>query len=703
VLLTLVLIALIAIVLLLWFKSRAAAPLTAALPFVKLTARKLTAVEREAAQYYLTQYRRLAPANHASLTSSPLTKLALVEKNDNVYSTTHAITRYGVASDEPNKWRYYIDTEEVHLPPFWEPYITTENHVELIKTQSLPLVISLNGYRLQDHHYEPLQAPATLIRNASHIASIRKDEREHIELTAIRKETPEEHKLNRSNGIAEMSMVSIALLLLFFSLNSPVLLVPWLIGVALLLVLWGCWQLLRTPAAKRLKEIHSLQGTPKRWGLFGEPEQGNMNTISLGAIDLVYPPHWAPYVAADLDKPTNIDIYLNRQVVRQGRFLSLHDEVKNFPLQYWQRNALLAASSLLILILMLASIPLSLPMQMSMAWFKGVQGAEVSQVKKLEATPLQVGDTLDAHGRGMCAVAMPTGDKSFNFSPFDCSGIYWNSAAPLPIPTSEVIDRASALLSSVNQQLHQPKTGDQSVNPQLASAIEKSGMILVNDFADIVIKTEALCSEKGDCGRLKNALVNLGNAKDWNSLIKRANAGSLQGTNVLLRPVSADSLDQLVNNATSSFINNEIQRATQSLNSPPPGGFFFRSDEGKSFVASTAESKANNSYNALGQWNELQRLSTQLLDTPFSVRGVVTSITTDANSTRHITLQVEPDIITQWRYLGTNLLLLLVVVLLINNTRLSIKRWRNNRHRLQDIQRYYNSCFGTPHNSLPLN
>ncbi|MGQ7113935.1 IgaA/UmoB family intracellular growth attenuator, partial [Escherichia sp. TWPC-MK] len=57
-----------------------------------------------------------------------------------------ASSRYGISTDDPNKWRYYLDSVEVHLPPFWEQYINDENTVELIYTDSLPLVISLNGH-----------------------------------------------------------------------------------------------------------------------------------------------------------------------------------------------------------------------------------------------------------------------------------------------------------------------------------------------------------------------------------------------------------------------------------------------------------------------------------------------------------------------------------------------------------------------------
>lgn len=67
---------------------------------------------------------------------------------------------------------------------------------------------------------------------------------------------------------------------------------------------------------------------PKRWGLFGENDGEHINNISLGIIDLIYPRHWQPWIAQDLGQQTDIDIYLSRHVVRRGRFLSLHDEVK---------------------------------------------------------------------------------------------------------------------------------------------------------------------------------------------------------------------------------------------------------------------------------------------------------------------------------------------------------------------------------------
>ncbi|HAT2908162.1 TPA: intracellular growth attenuator family protein [Serratia marcescens] len=700
--LALVLVCLIAAGLYLWFKARNPSALAHALPFIKPAHRKLTDEERAAVEFYLNQQNKLSnkllPGGGATL---PAAKLALTPQSDNVYPVTHAITRYGLASDDPNKWRYYLDAEEVHLPPFWEPYITADNHVEVIRTQTLPLVISLNGHSLKDHIHDRPQPPVVTAAPTKN-ASIRKEESEHVELVNIRKETPEEHALNRPNGIREAVIISVALLLLFFSLISPVLVIPWMIFVAVLMIAWGCWNLFRRPASRELKEIHCLRGTPKRWGLFGESGQGQISNISLGIIDLIYPPHWQPYLTQDLGKTTDVDVYLNRQVVRQGRFLSLHDEVKNFPLQQWGRNAVLVASSALVLLLLLIYIPLNLPLTLSMAWLQGAQKVEVTSVQALEATPLRIGDTLKVRGSGMCYVPPPAnGGGAANFAPFDCSGIYWNNAAPLPQPESEVIDKATALLTTVNSQLH-PSGADQKVNPQLASAIEKSGMILLDDFSDIVLKTQDLCQAENDCVRLKNALVNLGNAKNWSGLVKRARSGALQGVNVLLRPVSAESLDSLTKVATSSFIFNETRLAAAALNSPPPGGFLIRSDEGRQLVSHPQSSAPQSEYNALDQWNELQRLSTLLLHTPFQAQGVITSLSVDANGTRHVALHSEPDMITLWRYLGTSLLLLAVVISLGYNAWRLVQRRRINQHRVADIQRYYDSCFNPQLNPMSM-
>ena len=554
-------------------------------------------------------------------------------------------------------------------------------------------MISLNGHTLADHVYEGPVPVSAVIPSQPQNASIRHEESEHIELVKVRSETREERALTRSNGVKEALAVSGILLLLFITLQSPVIFLPWILMVAAALAGWVIWRVVSERFGKNRKEIHCLRGLPKRWGLFGESKQGDISNISLGAIDLIYPPHWQPYIGRDLGQPTDVEVYMNSQVVRQGSILSLHDEVKKFPLQLWGKNLVLATSAFLLLLALLVYVPLGLPLKLSIAWLQGAQSTQVNSVQDLEKTTLRVGDTLKVQGTGMCYVPPSATRTASGYMPFDCSAIYWNNATPLPVPQSEIIEAATALQTTVNNQMHPGESPEQNINPQLATAIEKSGMILLDDFADIVLKTEALCGNSNDCVRLKNALVNLGNSSNWNSLVKRAKAGSLQGINVLLRPISAQSLSELVNNATSSFFMQETRRAADSLNSPPPGGFLISNDEGRDLIEMPAPPVGLYANPPQDQWKQLQHLSTLLLHTPFSAQGVITSISVDANGTRHISLHSEPDISTLWRYLGTSVLLFLLFGILLVNSVLFIRRFIKDKRRIDDIQQHYNSCF----------
>ena len=675
-----------------WYAMRHRPPLAKPLPFISPPCRKLSDQERKAVDKYVAALEKQPRTTVTTGKRAAPERLTLTAQSNNVYPVTRAITRYGLSTDDPHKWRYYLDEVEVHLPPLWEQYITDENYVELIRTQSIPLVISLNGHSLVDYAVDQQTLP-TLMRPVSTNASIRKAETESVELLKVRKETPEEYRLSRPDGTREAVIISLALLLFFFSLLVPATLMIWLVLAGAAMIAASLWLLYRVPGERGLRDIHCLRGAPKRWGLFSESNQEQSN-ITLGIIDLAYPPHWQPYVAHDLGQVTDVEIYLNRQVVRQGRFLSLQDEVKNFPIQRWRKNVVLACGSLAVLALLVTWIPLSMPIKLSLAWAKGTDSLEVSSVDKLSSVPLNIGDSLKVTGTGMCSVPDNyQSNRNYAFMPFDCSAVYWNNATPLPQPQSDIIDKAAALLETTTRQLHPETNTDPKLNPQLASAIQKSGMILLDDFSDLVMKTQDLCNQPQDCVRLKNALVNLGNAKDWEALVRRADSGQLNGMNVLLRPVSAEALENLVNTATSTFFFRETRRAAENLNSPPPGGFLIVSDEGRQLVNQPQPSVSLFDLDPPSQWRELQRMSAMLLHTPFSASGIITSLSVDANGTRHIALHNEPDAMAMWRYLGTTLLLVVLLACALVNALLALRRIHRNRQRMANIQQYYDKCF----------
>ncbi|HIE5390223.1 TPA: intracellular growth attenuator family protein [Enterobacter cancerogenus] len=661
--------------------------------FAGATTRKLSSEERSTVENYLETLNRsqLTPGPTGA-TAAPIT-LNLNAQSDTVLCVTRSITRYGITTDDPNKWRYYLDSVEVHLPPFWEQYINDENSVELIHTDSLPLVITLNGHTLSEYVQE---APRFALERASATqASIRGEETEQIELLNIRQETREEYTLSRPDGIREAVLIVASFLLFFFCLLTPDVFAPWLAGGGVLLLAAGLWGLFAPPSKTALREIHCLRGTPKRWGLFGENDQEHINNISLGIIDLIYPRHWQPWIAQDLGHKTDIDIYLDRHVARQGRYLSLHDEVKNFPLQHWLRSTVIAGGAALVFAMLLLFVPLDMPIKFTLSWIKGAQTVEATSVSQLDEVGVKVGDTLRLKGTGMCNIHSPGAwntRQNSPFTPFDCSQIIWNDAAPLPLPESEVVNKANALTQTVSRQLHPKPDDDSRVSPALRSAIQKSGMVLLDDFAEIVMKTQDLCSAQDECVRLKNALVNLGNSKDWEALVKRAEAGRLDGVNVLLRPVSAESLDNLVATSTAPFVMRETTRAAQALNSPAPGGFVIASDEGSDLVDQPYPQVSLYDYPAQEQWAAFQRLAQMLMQTPFSAEGIVTGIYTDANGTRHVDLHRMPDSAGLWRYFGTSALMIAMLACIIWNGYTAMRRYQRSRTRLAEIQQYYENC-----------
>jgi len=663
--------------------------------FTGAKTRKLTPEELVAVENYLERSSRDAHVIAPSGASAPPSRLQLTSRSHTVVCLTHAITRYGFSVDDTNQWRFYLDSTEIHLPLLWEQYITNDNDVELILTDTLPLIISLNGHTLENYSQETSQ---DIVQDHSQQqAFIRREESEPIELLATRQETPEEHALTASRQVPEAILICIAFFILVLSVLGPSVLMPWLVGSALLLIAASLLSIYSPIATHQFREIHSLRGTPKRWGLFGESNNDQINNISLGIIDLVYPAHWQPYITQDLGKKTDIDIYLGGHVVRQGAFLSLHDEVRLFPLQRWLRPLIIACGSLIVLLMMVLWVPLEMPLKISTSWLSGAKTIEASDISELDKYTLRVGDTLKISGTGACHINSPDGYSAHqnpSYLPFDCSKIRWKASVPAPLAESEITQQALALTEAVQSQINPPtaKEGHSQVNPQLATAIQKSGMVLLDDFSGIVEKTQALCRAEEDCVRLKNALINLGNTKDWNTLVKRAETGKLAGINVVLRPVSAESLNNLVTASTAPFFVRDIIRAAQSLNTPIAGGYVIINDDGRDLTMHALPQISLYDYPAQEQWTEFMGMAKTLSQVSFMAKGVITSTYTDTNGTQHVVLQSISDSHSHWRYTIISLLLLSMMICYAVSSIVAINRYRRYRRRLDEIRHYYDRC-----------
>ncbi|STE82954.1 membrane protein IgaA [Escherichia coli] len=80
--------------------------------------RKLTPEERSAVENYLESLTQVLQVPGPTGASAAPISLALNAESNNVMMLTHAITRYGISTDDPNKWRYYLDSGRSPPAPF---------------------------------------------------------------------------------------------------------------------------------------------------------------------------------------------------------------------------------------------------------------------------------------------------------------------------------------------------------------------------------------------------------------------------------------------------------------------------------------------------------------------------------------------------------------------------------------------------------
>ncbi|CAA2931141.1 Putative membrane protein IgaA [Arsenophonus endosymbiont of Bemisia tabaci Q2] len=110
---------------------------------------------------------------------------------------------------------------------------------------------------------------------------------------------------------------------------------------------------------------------------------------------------------------------------------------------------------------------------------------------------------------------------------------------------------------------------------------------------------------------------------------------------MILRPGGAETLEKLVNEMTSVYINREIEKEAALLNRQPTRGVLLISDEGKPFVDLVSfHCPVVDSYSPLQKWQEPQKLSDILMHTPFEAKGIITKLFVDAKGTHHIILHI---------------------------------------------------------------
>ncbi len=212
-----------------------------------LDQRQLTEEELRLCHAYLKQ-RQPKPIGllERLLDKVNLPRNACTLRGKSAYKLNHSITHYSLSASVPERNRYYLDAYEVHLPPNGQPFITADNTIELVYTNQLPLIVSLNGHPLL-HDLEHTGPQPNL--SAVTDTSIRKETSERVAILNVRRQTHEEYTLTHANNISEALILCCALLLIFCSLLTPLRVMPWILLASLLIILPCLWIMYRRPDA----------------------------------------------------------------------------------------------------------------------------------------------------------------------------------------------------------------------------------------------------------------------------------------------------------------------------------------------------------------------------------------------------------------------------------------------------------------------
>jgi hypothetical protein len=132
--------------------------------------------------------------------------------------------------------------------------------------------------------------------------------------------------------------------------------------------------------------------------------------------------------------------------------------------------AIIAIGALLVVVMLWASVPLNMPFKFTLSWLKGAQTVEATTVAQLEKSQVRIGDTLRLQGTGTCNIHSPdswTAKRTRRL----CRLIARRSSGMtrlLPLPESDVVSKATALMQSVQRQLHPDPDDDSRVSPRCA-------------------------------------------------------------------------------------------------------------------------------------------------------------------------------------------------------------------------------------------
>ncbi|MDO6676530.1 IgaA/UmoB family intracellular growth attenuator [Tenacibaculum sp. 1_MG-2023] len=273
--------------------------------------------------------------------------------DNRVYLLNGKFERHGIKTRYNTIWHNLIGGLEVTLDDRGFDYLKEYNTTEVIKTDKLPVVISLNeSFSLLNHIITEKQIEK---------GEVGKVAGSDVELIHNRKQTSHEVQAVRKQWHGTIGAFLMIPALFFMALTAL-----WDVysiygaipeGLLFVVALYFLW---RKPKFSKPEAIRTLKGVITYSATVDSSENIQQIKPFMGTIELKFENrYWLPFMGAYTadDTPVEVDVTKDGWLMRFGTYLSLETEEKKYPSQPWYRHVIMTVTATIALITALISVP----------------------------------------------------------------------------------------------------------------------------------------------------------------------------------------------------------------------------------------------------------------------------------------------------------------------------------------------------------
>ncbi|WP_375580446.1 IgaA/UmoB family intracellular growth attenuator [Marivirga tractuosa] len=274
--------------------------------------------------------------------------------DNKVYLLKGTFNRHGIEVRHNEVWHNLIGGLEVVLDDRGLDFVQHENVAEVIKTDKIPVVLTLNNsFSLLNTIGSEKQLEkgevGTMADGKVTLINSRKQ-------TALEVQSVEKQWKGTIGAFLMIPAIFLMALTALWDVYSPYGAIPG--GILFLLALYFLW---RKPKYSKPQDVRTLKGVPEYSAVLDASENVQSVKAFMGTTELNFEKrYWLPFMVGNDDKddtPVEVDVTTEGWLMRFGPYLSLEEEEKKIPSQPWYRHVIMTVIASVALIVGLFMAP----------------------------------------------------------------------------------------------------------------------------------------------------------------------------------------------------------------------------------------------------------------------------------------------------------------------------------------------------------